>query len=180
MAEELPQNLELRVLELIKGAFRSREVLEAERPNDAPPVDDDRAMLQNLTEAMERQGMILAHLSIVPSTRAELMTRLPGMANRVPVWLDAHLEGNRPMTWRLFMQGLAQIQSEHREAIERVVAEQVEEAGEIEEALTEAPVPAGTPGEVRRDLMSGVFRAMTAHTKALVDIAYDLETQLRG
>jgi hypothetical protein len=180
MAEELPQTLEMRVLEIIKGAFKSREVWEAERPDDAPPVDDDRAMLQNWTGVVERQGTILAHLSVVPPTRAELMARMPGMANRVPAWLDAHLEGNKPMTWRLFMRGLAQMQTEHRKAIERVVAEQVAEAGGIEEALTEAPVPAGTDEEDRRDLMSGVFKVMTAHTKALVDIAYDLETQLRG
>ena len=70
--------------------------------------------------------------------------------------------------------------AEHRKAIERVVEEQVAEPDEIEEALAEAPVPAGTDEEDRSDLMQGVGDAMTAHTKALVDIAYDLENQVRS
>jgi len=41
-------------------------------------------------------------------------------------------------------------------------------------------VPAARDEEDRSDLMQGVGLAMSAHTKALVDIAYDLETQVRG
>lgn len=47
----------------------------------------------------------------------------------------------------------------------------------IEETLAEAPVPVGTPREERGDLIRGVSEAATAHLKAIVDLAHDLETQ---
>ena len=178
MSEELPfENLEAWVFAMTKGAFKSLEVLDAERPEGMPPFDEDRALLQNWATLVSRQGNILAHLSIVPSTRAELMESMPGMVNRAPAWLEAHLQGGQPMTWELFFRGLAQTVTVHRREIERVVDEQVSNPDEIEEALAEAPVPAGTEDEERSDLMSGVVRALSAHLKALVDIAYDLEVQ---
>ncbi len=178
LGEELPfESLEAWVFAMTQGAFKSRELLEAERPEGVPPFDEDRALLQNWTTLVNRQGKILAHLSVVPSTRAELMESMPGMVNRAPAWLDAHLQGNQPMTWELFFRGLAQTVRVQRREIERVVAEQVSDREEIEQALAEAPVPAGTEAEERSDLMSGVVRAMSAHLKALVDIAYDLEVQ---
>lgn len=45
----------------------------------------------------------------------------------------------------------------------------------IAETLAEAPVPEGT--ENRSDLIHGVGWARGAHLQALVDMAYDLETQ---
>jgi hypothetical protein len=177
MSDPMPENLEMWVLAMIKGAFKSQEVLEAERPAHMPPYDEDRALLQNWTTVVHRQGVVLAHLSVIPPTRAELMKRMPDMVDRAPAWLDAHVDGEQPMTWELFMRGIAQIMTEHREAIERVVEEQVVDPESIEEALVEAPVPAGAGDEERSDLIAGVARAMTAHTKALVDIAYDLETR---
>lgn len=180
-APELPpDSLERYVLDTIKGAFKSREVLEAERPDDVPPFDDDRAMLQNWATLIGRQGTLIAHLSVVPETRTELLERMPDMLNRSPAWMNAHMEGVEEMTLKLFMQGIAQTMAEHRKAIERVVEEQVVEPDEIEEALSEAPVPPATDEEDRSDLMQGVGQAMTAHTKALVDIAYDLEQQVRS
>jgi hypothetical protein len=134
-------------------------------------------MLQNCATLVNRQGMILAHLSVVPTTRAELMDSMPGILNRAPAWLDAHLRGDQPMTWELFFRGVAQTVTVHRREIERVVAEQVSNPDEIDEALAEAPIPIGTEEEDRGDLMSGVMRAMSAHLKALVDIAYHLEMQ---
>ncbi|HEX7244317.1 MAG TPA: hypothetical protein VF245_01975 [Solirubrobacterales bacterium] len=180
-APELPpDSLERYVLDTIKGAFKSREVLEAERPDDVPPFDDDRAMLQNWATLIGRQGRLIAHLSVVPETRTELLERMPDMLNRAPAWMNAHMEGVEEMTLKLFMQGIAQTMAEHRKAIERVVEEQVAEPDEIEEALAGAPVPAASDEEDRSDLMQGVGLAMTAHTKALVDIAYDLERQVRS
>src|SRR6476646_701528 len=171
MAEEPRQTLEMQVLQLIRGAFKSREVLEAERPEGVPPFDDDRAMLQNWGSLVDRQGTILAKLSVVPSTRAELMENMPGMLNRAPAWMDAHLQGQEAMTLELFMRGIAQTMAKQREAIERVVDEQVADPESIEEALAEAPVPAASEDEDRSDLMSGVGAVMGAHMKALVDIA---------
>jgi len=175
-----PDSLERYVLDTIKGAFKSREVLEAERPDGVPPFDDDRAMLQNWATLIGRQGSLIANLSVVPETRTELLERMPDMLNRAPAWLNAHMEGVEEMTLKLFMQGIAQTMTEHRKAIERVVEEQVAEPDEIEEALAEAPVPAARDEEDRSELMRGVGQAMTAHTKALVDIAYDLEMQVRS
>jgi hypothetical protein len=178
MSDPSPQNLEMWVFAMIRGGFKSIEVLEAERPPHAPPYDEDRVLLQNLTTTVNRQGMVLARLSVVRETRAELMERMPGMADRVPAWLDAQLEGDRPMTWELFMKGISQMMAAHREVIEQVVEEQVAEPEAIEETLAEAPVPTGD--EARRDLFKGVFDVLTAHTKALVDIAYDLERSVGG
>jgi hypothetical protein len=176
MAEE-PLNLEMWVLEMIKGAFKSREVWEAERPDHAPPLNDDRTMLQNWASLINRQGMLLAHLSVVPPTRAELITSMSGIIDRSPAWLDAQVQGQQAMTLKLFMRGLAQAMTEQRVAIERVVDEQVADPEPIEEVLAKAPVPAGTEEEERSDLISGVGKAASAHTKALADIAYDLEMQ---
>lgn len=108
MSDPLSQNLEMWVLETIRGGFKSIEVLEAERPLHAPPYNEDRALLQNFTTTVSRQGKVLARLSVVAETRAELLERMPGLANRVPAWLDAYLEG-RPTTWEIFMQGIAQM-----------------------------------------------------------------------
>jgi len=179
-AELPPDSLERYVLDTIKGAFKSREVLEAEAPDHAAPFDDSQAMLQNWATLIGRQGSLVAHLSIVPETRVELMERMPDMLNRAPAWMDAHMRGVEEMNLKLFMRGIAQTMAEHRKAIERVVDEQVAEPESIEEALAEAPVPAGTDDEDRSDLMKGVGLAMAAHTKALVDIAYDLEVQVRS
>ncbi len=172
----MPENLEAWVFAMTRGAFKSREVLDAERPEGAPPYSDDLVMLQNCATLVNRQGKILAHLSIVPATRAELMDRMPGMVDRAPAWLEARLHGH-PMTWEVYFRGLAQTMTVQRREIERVVDEQVVDAEEIEEALANAPVPAGTEEEQRSELMSGVMQATVAHLKALVDIAYDLEVQ---
>jgi hypothetical protein len=177
MPEEPQLSLELQVLRLIRGAFRSREVLEAERPDYVPPYDDDRALFEGWASTVDRQGVILAHLSMVPATRAELMSRMPGLFQSAPAWLDAHLEGQE-MTAKLFMRGLAQTLGEHRSAIKRVTAEQVADIEAVEEALDEASVPPGTEDETQSELIHGVGQAMMAHTRALVEIAYDLETQV--
>lgn len=166
--------LELQVIAAIKGAIKSREEWEAERP-DLSPLDDDWVLLQNMASSVHAHGMALAHLAVSPQTRAELMTEMPGMANRSPAWLDAHLEGQQVMTLELFLQGIAETLAKHRVAIERVMAEQVADPAPIEETLAEAPVPTGT--EKRSELIHGVGEVMGAHLKALVDIAYDLEVQ---
>jgi len=180
-APELPpDSLEKYVLDTIKGAFKSREVLEEERPEGVPPFDETRAMLQNWATLIGRQGKLIGHLSVVPETRTELLERMPDMLDRAPAWMNAHMEGVEEMTLKLFMRGIAQTMAEHRKAIERVVEEQVGEPDQIEATLAEAPVPAGTEEEDRSELMDGVSLVMSAHTKVLVDIAYDLEKQVRA
>lgn len=174
MAEKWP-NIEMRVIETIKGAYKSREEWEAAYP-DSGPLADDLVMVQNLASAVNRQGVVLAHLAMAPRTRAELMMEMEGLVDRAPAWLDAHFRGQRVMTLQLFLHGIAQTQAKQRAAIERVVAEQVEDPEAIEETLAEAPVPSGT--EEQSVLIRGVGDVMGAHLKALVDLAHDLEVQL--
>lgn len=158
----------------IKAASKSREEWEAECP-ELSPISDDWVLLQNWASTVHAQGVALAHLAVSPQTRAELMTEMPGMVNRSPAWLDAHLEGQRVMTLELFLQGIVETLAKHRAAIERVLAEQVGDPAPIEETLAEAPVPDGT--DDRSDLIHGVGEVMGAHLKAIVDMAYDLEIQ---
>ncbi|MGN6816038.1 MAG: hypothetical protein ACTHK3_08135 [Solirubrobacterales bacterium] len=174
MGESRP-SIELRVIELIEEAFKSREEWEAIRP-DLSPLDDDWVMLQNWASTVHQQGLVLAHLAMLPQTRAELIEKMTGLTNRAPAWLDAHFQGQRAMTLELFLHGIAQTMAKQRAAIARVVDEQVGNAEAIEETLAKAPVPLGT--EERSSLIRSVGKAMTAHSKALVDMAYDLEVQL--
>jgi len=175
MAEECPP-FALQVIARLKGAAQSREAWEAERP-DLSPLSDDWVMLQNWASIVHEQGILLAHLAVFSQTRAEVLTDMRGLTNRAPAWLDAHLEGQQVMTLDLFLHGIAQTLAKQRVAIERVVAEQVGDPEPIEQTLATAPVPAGT--EQRSDLFPAVGDAVMAHTKALVDLAFDLEVQGR-
>lgn len=166
--------LELKVIGRIKEATKTREEWEAEHP-EASPLSDDWVMLQNWASIVHRLGMILAHLAVLPETRANLMSDMNGIVNRSPAWLEAHLEGQQVMTLDLFLHGVAQTLGKQRLAVERVIDEQVSEPTAIEETLARAPVPDGT--EPRGDLFPAVTDVIAAHTKALVDIAYDLEMQ---
>ena len=175
--DEAAPNLEMIVLRTIQGAFKSREVLEAEAPADALPLDDDRILLHHWAAMVDRQGTMLAHLAILPSTKADLLGRMPGMVNRSPAWLEARIN-SEPMNWRLFLTGLAQTAGTHRTAIEQVMDEQMAEPEETEQVLDEAPIPTDGLNEDRSALMKGVLDALLAHTQALLNIARDLETQL--
>lgn len=177
--EELGENLESVVLNMVFGAFKSREVWEAEWPADAPPLDDDRVLLNNWAALVQRQGWLLPRLTVIGPTRTDLMEMTPRTVDQTPAWLDARLQGE-PITWRILMTALAQVATVHRDAIERVVSEQVSDPEPIEEALAEAPVPAAPPEEDRSELMRAVVEALFAHTKALAGIAYDLEMTARG
>lgn len=161
------------------GAFaKSREVMEAERPEHIPPYTDDAAMLQRWAMTINRQGVILAQLSAIPETRSELILRMPGLLNSAPAWLDADLADVKETSTVLFFRGLAQTLCVQREAIERVVDEQVADPERVEEALAEGSPPPGTEDETQSELIHGVGTAMGVHMKALVAIAYDLEMQM--
>ncbi len=185
MANELPQDNELPtcmeavVLEALKGGRRTREEWEALRKEDEPPMSDFDVVLENMIGEVERHGQILAQLSVVPETRAHLKERAEGAVDRIPAWMEASVYGPPLMTPRLFVCGLAQMLAEQREGFERVIGEQVVEAEPLEEVLAEAPVPKGDDEEADSEITSGVGRAMTAHTQALLDIAHDLDKRLR-
>ncbi|HET7510156.1 MAG TPA: hypothetical protein VFJ65_07920 [Solirubrobacterales bacterium] len=166
--------LEMQVIAALKEAFKSREAWEAKYP-DLSPLDDDRVLLQNWASTAQTHGMVLAHLAASPQTRTELMAEMEGMIDRAPAWLDAHFEGQQVMTLELFLHGIAQTQAKQRAAIERVVAEQVDDPAAIEKMLAQAPIPEGT--EERSALIHSVGAVMTAHSEALVELAYDLDTR---
>lgn len=172
------ENLELRVIRLIRGAWRSRETLEAEYPELADAIDEDRVMLLGWSSTVRRQGMVLAYLAMFPSTKVELEEQMAALPEAVPAWSKPNA-GEEPMTWTLFMRGLAQALAVQREAIERVAREQVEEPDPIWEALAEALVPRSELA-TQSELIEGVGGAITAHLKALVAIAGDLEGKARA
>lgn len=173
---EEQSNLEMQVIAAIRGAVKPREAWEAAYP-DLGPLDDDRVMLENWASTVNAHGMVLAHLAMFPQTRAELKAEMPGMVDRAPAWLEAQLQGCETMTLELFFHGIAQTLASQRAGIERVASEQASDPAAIEETLAKAPVPAGT--EERGVLLPGVSKAMMAHVKALVDLAYDLEVKAR-
>jgi len=178
MADDMPQNVEMLVLQSLTGAIKSREGWEAQREEDEPPMTDLEVFLENTVEEVRRHGVVLAHIAVVPETRAELQARMPGAVNRIPAWLDARVYGPPLMTPGLFIRGIAQLMGEHREAIERVVAEQVQDSEPILEMLAEAPVPEGVEEEEDSAVTTGVSQAMAAHVQALADIAHDLDDRL--
>lgn len=178
MFKELPQSMEMLVVNTIAGAPKSREVWEAERGEDEPAMSDLQISLENMTEVIRRHGVILAQLAIAPDTRAQLQESMPNATRRIPAWLEAKVFGPPLMTPGLFVRGLNQLMAEHRVAIERVVAEQVREPKPIEEALARAPLPPGDEDESDSELIGASGEAMGAHMQALADIARDLDERL--
>lgn len=69
------ESLEQRVIHLVQGGWRSREVLEAEYPERAGAIDEDRVMLCGWSTVVHREGLALANLALSPSTRAELLAK---------------------------------------------------------------------------------------------------------
>jgi hypothetical protein len=171
-----PDNLVGMVLAVLRGAYRSREVLEAEMPPELRPAGEDRLMLDNWACAVEREGTLLAHLSVVPTTRVELMEAMLGLVYRAPAWLQARARGE-PMTLTLFARGLAQAQAVQRREFERVIAEQVLDPEPIERCLAQAPVPDSEAEQPRSELVAAVGEVSRAHLEALVEIALDLEAR---
>jgi len=179
MTDEPPLSMEMVVANAICVAPKSREVLEAELGGDVAPLSDEAVMLENMIAMVNRHGLLVAQLAIVPDTRAELLASMPDAVKRVPAWMEARVNGAATMTARLFVRGLAQLLGEHRRAIERVTAEQVDKPEPIEEWLAAAPLPGGGEEESNSEAIAAVGQAIAAHAEALVEIARDFD-QLRG
>jgi len=173
--ESRPRDMETLVRQTLTGAVKSREGWEAQRKEDAPPLSDVEITLENVIEEVRRHGLIVSQLAVRPETRAELQASLPGAIERIPAWMDARVFGPPLMTPGLFVRGLAQLLAVHREAIERVVEDQVTDRGAIEELLAAAPVPGGGDGESDKEVTEGIGLAMPAHAQALIHIAMDLD-----
>lgn len=79
------------------------------------------------------------------------------------------------MTTRLFIRGLAQLLGEHRQAIEGVTAEQVDQPQPIEEWLAAAPLSSGAEEESNSEMIAAIGQATAAHAEALAEIARDFD-----
>jgi hypothetical protein len=178
MTNEPPLSMEMVVANAICVAPKSREVWEARLGEDMPPLSDEAILLENMIAMVDRHGVLITQLALVPGTRAGLQASMPDAVKRIPAWMEARVNGPVPMTVRLFIRGLGQLLDEHRQAIERVTAEQVDEPRPIEELLAAAPLPSGGEEESDSEMIAAVGQAMTAHAEALVAIARDFD-QLR-
>lgn len=166
------EHLVLRVVTLIQGGWRSRELIEAENP-EFGSLESEQVLLCNCGSLVHRQGMVLAHLSRIPSTRAQLHAEMSGLLESTSVWIEAKARGE-PMTGTLFAQGLTDVLTVQRAAIRRVAREQVEDPEPIWAALAKVSLP-NTEIASQGELIQGVGKAMVAHVEALVAIARDLE-----
>jgi hypothetical protein len=178
--QELPSCMEALVLTALRRRRRSREGWEELRGEDEPPMSDLQVLLENMIGEVEQHGLILAQLAVSPATRSELRVSARGAVDRVPAWMNAAVYGPPLMTPQLFVRGLAQLLGEQRKWLERVLHEQVADPAPIEEALAEAPIPEGGEDETIGEIMHGVGQAMTAHLRALLDIARDIDDRLRA
>jgi hypothetical protein len=179
LVDDHPDNLVDLVFTVLRGACKSREVLEAELPEELRGEAGERLVFDNWACTIERTGLLLAYLSAVPPTRARLMGEMRGLVDRAPAWLEASVEG-KPMTYELFVRGLEQTIAVQRRAFEQVVGEQVIDPEPIEEMLAEAPVPDSATEPPRSIPMAAVGKVATAHMEALVEIAFDIEDRIRA
>lgn len=178
--EEPPRNVEEVVVRTLGMPRLTREDLEEMRGEDEPPVSDFQLLLDNLISDVKRYSVILANISIAPETKRRIREESKDATERIPAWMDAAVNGPPLMTPRLFMHGLAQLLGAQRRDFEQVIAEQVTEPGPIEELLASAPIPRAGENESDSELTDGVGQASSAHMQALVEIARDLDRQLRG
>ncbi|HEV7399744.1 MAG TPA: hypothetical protein VGN84_05685 [Solirubrobacterales bacterium] len=92
MTIEPPLSMEMVAADAICVAPKSREVLEAELGEDVAPLSDEAVLLENMIAMVNRHGLLVAQLAIVPDTRAELLASMPDAVKRVPAWMEAREE----------------------------------------------------------------------------------------
>lgn len=183
LSAEMPNDdlssIEEMVIAEINGVFESiGSVLLSRKPGGLSD-EDTRAMLQCWASVVQRQGLILARMAILPWRKAELKSSMSGIVNRAPAWMNAHFRGERTMTLELFAEGIAQTMARQQVEINRVLVEQVDEPAPLQALLAEAPLPADPEKVARGELLSAITKAMTTHTEALVGIAADLDVKSR-
>lgn len=178
MSEDYLPSMEEMVIAEINGVFESfAPILFAAKRGEASN-EDSRAMLQCWASVVQRQGLILARMSILPWRKAELKSTMSGIVNRAPAWMNAHFRGEGVMTLELYAQGMAQTMATQRVAFKQVVAEQVGEPVPLQELLAEAPIPGAPEGMERSKLLSALSKAIVAHTEVLAGIAADIDMKL--
>lgn len=163
----------------INGVFESfAPILFAGKRGEASN-EHSRAMFECWGSVVQRQGLILTRMAILPWRKAELKSNMSGIVNRAPAWMNAHFRGERVMTLELYAQGMAQTMATQRGAFEQVLADQVSEPAPLQELLAEVPIPVAPEEMERSELLSALANAMMAHTEALAGIAADADAKLR-
>jgi hypothetical protein len=179
MPEDSLPSIEEMVTAEINGVFESFAPTLLARERGEASNEDSQAMLECWASVVQRQGLILARMSMLPWRKAELKSNMSDIVNRAPAWMNAHFRGERVMTLELYAQGMAQTMATQRVAFEQVLAEQVSEPVPLRELLAEAPIPAAPEKMGRSELLSALAKAMMAHTEALAGIAADVDAKLR-
>ena len=173
-------SLEEMVIAEIDAAFApARSILLGNQP-DEPTDAESRAMLECWRAVVQRQGLILARLSLLPWRRSELKSNMPSIMNRAPAWLDAHYRGEQTMTLELFAHGIAETMTTQRVAFEQVLVDQVSGRAPLQALLAEAPIPPDPNKLSRSELLAALAQAMSAHTEVLVGIAADVDAKLQS
>lgn len=162
------------VAKLFRGSLPFLRMLlercEAERRDEVKAP----LLVNGLVAAIDGQGFILRRLAEDDRTAAELDAALKHAVERLPAVVEQRVY-DTPLSFGAFVRALAELLALHREAVERVVAEQVEDPGEIEALLALAPVPVpGDDAGENPDVAAAVFDAILAHARALELIAADL------
>jgi len=174
-AANRPPKLAALVENALIGANISREGWEAKVGR--PPMGETELTLENLMELLGRQGAIVAELAVFEPTRRELRDRLRGATKRLPAFLEGRVCGTT-MSPRSFLCSIAGLLALHREAIERVMDDQVERSDVVDEILAEGPIPAPDDDAGITALAGQVNTAICAHSEALLVIALDLDRRL--
>ncbi len=172
-------SIEEMVLAEINDLFESFAPVLLAHSQEEPTKDEARAMFQFWGSVVQRQGVILARMSMFPWRKAELKSDMSGIVNRAPALMNAHFHGERVLTLELFAQGIAQTMATQRAAFEQVLAEQVSEPAPLQALLAQAPIPAAPEEMQRGELLAALAKAMSAHTEALAGIAADVDVKLR-
>jgi hypothetical protein len=166
--------MEEAVRRALTGADISREGWEAlwQGEGDPPPISDAQLEIENIFERLRVQGRLIAELARNEETADDLRRALPQAIERLPTWLTARVHGPPPIDAQALVRDFAELVGVHREALLRVVREQVAEPAEIEAVLESAPVP----GADEDDLAEAVGRVSGAHSRVLLLLGRDFDT----
>jgi hypothetical protein len=166
---------EATILRSLSAAMNFREGHEAEREPGDPPPGEPSTTFNGMANFLHLQGMLIACLALEEDTASELLSKSAHAAQRVPAWMEMWVYGPSDSSIRMFALGCAQLLAEQREALERILADQVEEPEAVEEALTEWPIPTGEEGESTEELFSRFAKAFHANFQATIAVARDLD-----
>ncbi len=154
-----------------------RQRYEKERGPDDPLFEDSPALLNETAQFIRMQGFHIAHLVVAPGEDEELLTGFVEAEQRNPAWMEMQVFGEGENLLRLFARGCSLQLAEHREALEQIAADQIDEPDlveEIERVLARYPVPDGEEEPLSR-LFSGVSDAMSANLQAILIVARHLD-----